>query len=101
MNVAEKISLISIEYTQDELGEWIETRETTDVFAIVESVSMSEYYQAGQQGLKPEYRFAVWMNEYHNEDIIEYNSKVYSVYRTYRRKDGRIELYVNERKGDE
>lgn len=101
MNLAEKIALISIEYTQDDIGEWTETRSETEVFAFVESVSMSEFYQAGMQGFKPEFKMSVWKSEYSGQDLLEYNDKIYTVYRTYRRDDGRIELYVTERKGAE
>lgn len=101
MNLAEKISLITIEYTQDDLGEWVETQTKDDVFAIISSVSMSEFYQAGLQGFKPEYQMTVWMTEYDNQELVEYNGKIYSVYRSYRRNDGRIELYVTEKKGEE
>lgn len=101
MNLAEKISLISTEYTQDDLGEWTETQTKTEVFATVNSVTMSEFYQAGLQGFKPDFRFTVWMNEYADQELVEYKEKVYSVYRTYRRDDGRIELYVREKKGEE
>lgn len=101
MNLAEKIALISIEYTQDDLGEWIETRKETEVFALVESVTMNEFYQAGMQGFKPEFKMSVWLNEYDDQEILEYKEKTYRVYRSYRRSDGRIELYVTERKGDE
>lgn len=101
MNIAEKISLISIEYTQDDIGQWTEERTETEVFALVESVSMSEFYQAGMQGFKPEFKMTVWMNEYNGQNLIEYKDKTYTVYRSYRRDDGRMELYVTERKGDE
>lgn len=101
MNLVEKIGLISIEYTQDDLGEWIETEVKTDVFATVQSVTMYEFYEAGREGMKPGYRFHVWMTEYDDQELVEYKDKRYRVYRTYIRKDGRIELYVNEQKGDE
>lgn len=101
MNLAEKIALITTEYGQDDLGEWTETQTKTEVFALVNSVTMSEFYQAGLQGFKPDYRFSVWMTEYNDQELVEYKGKVYSVYRTYRRDDGRIELYVNEKKGEE
>lgn len=99
--MTEQINLIAIEYTQDDLGEWIEERTETLVFAQVESVTMSEFYQAGLQGFKPDYRFVVWQAEYSDEELIEYRDKVYNVYRTYKRDDGRIELYCNEKKGAE
>lgn len=101
MNHAHKITLLTSKYTQDAIGQWIKTVEETDVFATVSSVTMSEFFQAGMQGFKPEYRFMVWMNEYHDEEELVYNDKVYSIYRSYIRDDGRIELYVTERKGDE
>ena len=62
---------------------------------------MSEFYQAGLQGFKPDYRFSIWMTEYNDQELVEYKDKIYSVYRSYRRDDGRIELYVNEKKGEE
>ena len=101
MNLAEKIALITTEYGQDDLGEWTETQTKTEVFAMVNSVTMNEFYNAGLQGFKPDYRFSVWMTEYNDQELVEYKGKVYSVYRTYRRDDGRIELYVNEKKGEE
>ena len=101
MNLAEKISLVSIEYSQDDLGEWTETWTKRELFARVESISMSEFYQAGMQGLDPDYKLTVWMQEYGGEELVEYNGKIYAVYRTYRRDDGRIELYVSEKKGEE
>ena len=101
MNQAAKITLITTEYTQDYLGEWIETREESTVFAYVSSVTMSEFYEAGLQGFKPEFQFLVWMSEYDEQEVLEYNDKVYTIYRTYMRDDGRIELYVTEKKGEE
>ena len=101
MNLAEKIALVSIEYTQDDLGEWTEELKETEVFARIESVSMNEFYQAGLQGFKPEYKFTIWMNEYSGQELLKYGEKLFAIYRTYRRDDGRLELYVNERKGDE
>lgn len=101
MNLAEKIALISIEYEQDDLGEWIETETSTEVFALVQSVTMYEFYQAGLEGMKPDYRFHVWLSEYNDQELVDYKGKRYEIYRTYIRNDGRIELYVNEKKGEE
>lgn len=101
MNQAHKITLLTSEYTQDAIGQWTKTSKETDVFATVSSVSMAEFYQAGMQGFKPDFRFTVWVTEYHDEEELVYNNKIYSIYRTYVRNDGRVELYVTERKGDE
>ena len=101
MNQAAKINLLTTEYTQDDLGEWTETQTKVTVFAYVDSVTMTEFYEAGLQGFKPEFRFTVWLSEYSEQETLEYNDKVYQIYRTYIRNDGRIELYVTERKGEE
>jgi len=101
MNQAAKIGLLKTTYTQDELGEWTETSEEVKVFAYVSSVTMSEFYQAGMQGMKPEYRFLIWQTEYDGEETLKYNDVVYTIYRTYLRDDGRIELYTTLRKGEE
>ena len=75
MNLAEKIALISTEYTQDDIGEWTETQVKKVVFARVESITMNEFYQAGMQGFKPDYRMTVWMNEYSDQELLEYKGK--------------------------
>lgn len=101
MNLAEKIALVSIEYEQDDLGEWTEVQTKREIFGWVESITMNEFYQAGMQGFKPEYKITVWLKEYEGEELLEYNGKLLTIYRTYRRDDGRLELYVTERKGEE
>ena len=59
MNLAHKITLLTSEYTQDAIGQWIKTVTETEVFATVSSVTMSEFYQAGLQGMKPEFRMTI------------------------------------------
>ena len=101
MNQAAKIALLKTTYTQDDLGEWVEASEEVNVFSYVSSVTMSEFYQAGLQGMKPEYRFLIWQTEYSGEELLKYDDNIYSIYRTYLRDDGRIELYVTLKKGEE
>ena len=94
MNIAEKISLVTKTYTADSIGQRKETRTTTDVFALVESASQSEFFNGGQNGLRPEFKFTVLLNEYIGQETLIYKSVEYTIYRTYRRDDGRIELYT-------
>lgn len=101
MNLSEKIALVSIEYEQNDLGDWEEVRTEKEIFGRIESVSMSEFFEAGRQGFKPDLKITIWMTEYSGQELLVYNDKTYSIYRTFRRDDGRIELYVNEKKGDE
>ena len=100
MNIAEKIYLQTIAYTVDSIGQRKETATEKAVFALVESISMSEFFQAGEIGLKPDYKFTIWLTEYNGQENLRYKSDLYSIYRTYRRKDGRVELYAQKRVGD-
>lgn len=60
------------------------TRRTSrQVFAKVESVSRSEFFDGGRIGLNPQLLFRVFKGDYEGESIIEYKGKTYSVYRTF------------------
>jgi hypothetical protein len=43
----------------------------------------------------------IWQTEYSGEELLKYDDNIYSIYRTYLRDDGRIELYVTLKKGEE
>lgn len=94
------ITLVGETYTTDGIGQQIVTPIATDVYAQVESVSGTEWHDAGRNGIRPSYRFVMFLYDYNDETTIEYNGKSYSVYRTFIRKDDNIELYVQERGGD-
>ena len=96
MNIAEKISLVTKTYSIDSIGQRVETRSLKEVFALVESASQSEFFNGGQNGLRPEFKFTVLINEYGGQDTVMYKSVEYDIYRTYRRTDGRIELYAQK-----
>lgn len=92
------ISLISIVRTQDEYGVWRDTESSRQVFAQADSVTRSEFFDAGRAGLNPEYRFTMFYADYQGEETVEYNGKRYGIYRVYQRRDDNVELYA-ERKG--
>lgn len=98
MDRSDVINLISMTRTQDEYGRWIATPTAKEVYCQVESVTRAEFFDAGRNGLNPEYRFTMFCGDYSGESVVEYNGNTYSVYRTYLRKTDIIELYV-ERKG--
>ena len=84
--------------TQDEYGRWIEGEpERREVYARVLSISRREFFEAGRNGLNPEFRFDVFQGDYQGEMVVEYHGATYSVYRTYESGDY-MELYA-ERKG--
>lgn len=99
MNNVSKISLISKTYATNEIGVPVATETKLSRYAEKSSISQSEFYEAGMQGLQPMARYTVRMTEYSGEDEIEDGSERLTVYRTYNRTDGRVELYVAKRKG--
>lgn len=98
MDRSDVIYLIRTVRTQDEYGVWREAEVSRQVFAQVDSVSRSEFFDAGRAGLNPEYRFTMFYADYEGEESLEYNGKRYGIYRVYQRRDDNVELYA-ERKG--
>jgi len=93
------ITLVGATFTQDDIGQQIETPVTTDVYAQIGSVSGTEWHEAGRNGIRPVYKFTMFLYDYNDELSVVYNGKTYGVYRTYIRRDDKIELYVQEKGG--
>lgn len=101
MNRVSKIKLINWTYEPDELGQMVPTPDPTEVFAYVNDISQNEYFNAGQNGLKPRKSFDVLITEYGDQEDIEWNGDQYRVYRSYTNmKSGRVELYTELRVGE-
>lgn len=122
MDRSQVIKLISETHVQDANGVWRDSGQTywkdergyivrdeqheellfsqnyREVFCQVDSVTQSEFFEGGRNGLNPEYRFTMFAPDYQNERIVEYNGRLYAIYRTYQPRTDIIELYA-ERKG--
>lgn len=122
MDRSSVITLVAENYAQDENGVWRNTGQAPwkdergyiirdeqhdslsfsqnwrDVFCQVDSVTQSEFFEGGRNGLNPEYRFTMFAADYQGERNVIYNGHQFSVYRTYQPRTDIIELYV-ERKG--
>ena len=100
MDRSEVITLISETYQQDANGVWRDVQEGggREVFAQVDSVTASEFFEGGRNGLNPEFRFRMFNGDYHGERIVKYDGAFFAVYRTYLGRNDVLELYV-ERKG--
>lgn len=98
MDRSDVITLIGILREQDEYGRWKEVPTSKEVFCQVDSVTQREFYEAGRNGLNPSFKFTIFFGDYNEEPIVQYKGNQYSVYRTYLRRDDKLELYV-ERKG--
>lgn len=97
--------IVGTQIMYDEYGNEITTETTRTVFCQVRSASRSEFYQAGQNNMHPEYVFRIsHFKDYLGEKEVLYTDwagteKRYDVIRTYR--DGNaIELTVEERIGN-
>lgn len=98
MDRSDIIFLISQSKYQDNTGVWRSTTSKRQVYCQVDSISQSEFFEGGRNGLNPSLRFVVFAADYENESIVEYKSETYAIYRTYLRRNDYIELYC-ERKG--
>lgn len=99
MNRAKKINLLTSSYTSDDIGNITPIESKKAVFAYVRSASQSEFFNAGEAGFKPDKVFDVLLTEYDGQSGVEFGSDVYTIYRTYDRDDGRVELYAEKRVG--
>lgn len=100
MDRSEVITLITETTTLDSLKvPKVLAHSERDVFAQVQSVTGSEWFEGGRNGLNPEYRFTLFKYDYDGEQIVRYKNVVYQIYRTYERRTDEIELYCEKRKG--
>ncbi len=88
--------LIKLAFSQDEIGNDIESVSRKKVFCQITSASQSEFFKAAQIGFKAEKRIKMWKSEYDGEQIVEIDGKQFNVYRTFENYDY-IELYLQTR----
>lgn len=93
------IKLIKKSITADELGYPVTTETARETFCRVESVTRSEYFQAGKAGLAPAHVFSVAAVEYEGEDELEYEGQRFGIYRTFRNGLDYMELYTEYKSG--
>ena len=63
------------------------------VYCTVRSVGRSEFYNALNAGIKPEYVFILALeDDYQDERMLDFQGKRYRIVRTYAPEDGGIEL---------
>jgi len=98
MDRSEVLTLISESQEQDANGVWHKTITEQQVFCQVDSVTRSEFFDGGRNGLNPEFRFTIFFGDYEGQREVRYKGKTYAVYRTYHARTDVMELYV-ERKG--
>lgn len=98
MDRSDVVTLYADTVSFDDYGVARTVRTGKEVFCKVDSVTRSEFFEAGRNGLNPEYRISMFFGDYNGENIIGYKGRMYSVYRTYQATTDILEVYV-ERKG--
>lgn len=91
--------LLSTTYTANSVGVPIPTNTKHEVFCERKSVTRSEFFNAGRNGLNPEYVFKVFKGDYMGERTCEYDGLTYAIYRTFEPDNDYIELYVSRKGG--
>ena len=99
MDRSDIVTLYADTVTYDDYGVAKKARSSKQVYCKVDSVTRAEFFEGGRSGLNPEYRVTMFFGDYSGEALLEYNGRMYSVYRTYQAKTDIIELYVERRGG--
>ena len=92
------ITLVAQTISTDQYGNEVATEVETQVFCEVDSITQTEFYQAANTELNPEYKFTIFFGDYSGQPIVIYNGVRYAIYRTYRADDN-LELYVERKIG--
>ena len=92
--------LIATAYNTDAYGVQWPTETKQKIYCNVSSVSASEWFEGGRNGLNPELRVTTFSADYSGEKILEYNGARFTIYRTYVAKNDTIELYCERREGN-
>ena len=83
--------------TYDDVGNTVETLTKKQVYVKPKSIKATEFYQAAEVGMKPDFTLVLAdYYDYNGEKLVEYNGEMYDVLRTYR-KDNRLEIVVTGR----
>lgn len=109
MDRSDVIYLLHDTYTPDAIGERIPTTVARRVFCNVSSVTGTEWFSGGQNGIRPEYRVVMFRHDYEGETAVNIGGTLegetvkdgteYTVYRTYNRDLDELELYLERRTG--
>lgn len=98
MRIPESAELVTITFKDDEYGVPVKVETGRKVYGNYDSLTATEIFDGGRDGLNPELRFTMLELDYKDETILVRGAKRYAVYRTYRPGNGKVELYC-ERKG--
>jgi SPP1 family predicted phage head-tail adaptor len=86
--------LVSIHTEKDELGQTItRDKKLFMVFCQRLSVTRAEFNAASQAGHKPNFMLIIDADAYDYQQLLEYQDNEYTIYKSFFRYDGFVELY--------
>lgn len=91
--------LVSETIVQDKIGNEISMTSERQVFCAELPIFSSEFSNAGQLGIKPSFVLVIDSEEYQQNEMVNYHEEVFSIYKTFKREDGLIELYCSKKTG--
>ena len=97
--LSDVIILTSTDHVQDELGIFHDVNKRREILANVDSVSRTEWSDAGKLGHNAEWRFTIFAGDYEGERSCEFRGIAYGIYRTYQASLDRVELYAERKAG--
>lgn len=98
MRIPENATLIATSYEQDQYGVHQKVETIKEVYGYYDSITASELFDGGRNGLNPQFRFVMTTLDYDGQPELIRGTERFSIYRTYRPGNGTVELYC-ERKG--
>lgn len=99
MDRSDIIALVDEKVVKDEYGVPHTEKIRREVFARVDSVTASEFFDGGRNGLNPEFRMTMFSGDYEGERMVWYAGNTYAIYRTYKAGMDTLELYVQREGG--
>ena len=96
--MTDTLTLITQTITLDAYGNEVAAETEAIVYCEVDFITQTEFYQAANTELNPEYRFTVFFGDYDGQKMVEYKDTRYVIYRSYRAGDY-MELYAERKIG--
>lgn len=90
--------LVSKTITKNAYLQEVEAETMRRIYCRRDSITRAEFYNAGQQGLSPDFKLTTAKIDYQYENEVLYNNERYGIYRTYEVGDY-IELYCEKKRG--
>ena len=85
--------------TEDSEGFKSFSEQSKEVWCSIESITQHEFFEAGRDDIRAEYKVTLNVDDYDGQRIVEIDGSRYAVYRTYRPGADDIELYLEDKAG--